>query len=80
MRVPIKIYRERGNCLACTPTPVLTALITGRNYLPERYQKKECWLKMCKIIEERDHLCRFIQEIFSSFDGHIFLEQLAEML
>ena len=84
--IPIKIYRDGLGAIAFPAPPPRVGPRFWRPWLQwgtisqERYQKKECWLKMYKIIEERDHLCRFIQEIFSSFDGHIFLEQLTEML
>ena len=45
--IKIKIYRDGlgGNCLSFTPTPVLTALITGRNYFSRKISKERVLAK-----------------------------------
>ena len=86
--IPIKIYRDglEGNCLSCTSAPpprFWRPWLQGGTISQERYQKKECWLKMYKIIGERVHLGRFIQDFFFILWWAyvcIFLEQLTEML
>ena len=72
---------EGINCLFSTPTLVLTALITGRNYLPRKISKQRLFAKNVQNIRRKDSYWQvYTEKIYSSFDGHTFLEKLKEML
>ena len=60
--IPIKIYRGGGQLLFLHQ--FWRPWLQGGTICQERYQNKECLLKMYKILEERVHLGRFIQEKF----------------